>query len=301
MSRFRKREQQTEVTVVAAPTERRRFILFGRRYIENTPYMLPSDDQEINRLDFQHYMLRYALRGNYAAPVGQPRAILDVGAGTGRWALEMAQRFPQAKVIGLDIVSPPGEEKAHAGREGRPGNYTFVQADILSGLPFPDASFDFVHQRLVFLAVPTARFQGVVNELARVTRPGGWVELVEGGGLSQSSGDAVQTWLRWMGAASAQRGIDSRQGSQIGQFLVAAKLQHVHTREFLLPAGQHGGRLGTMLATNFYAIIEAFRAPIVTTGVATEQAYEEIAQAVRKDVAEGRCFWPVYVAYGQRA
>lgn len=299
MSWFRKSRQQA--TIVAPPTERRRFVLFGRRYLANTPYMLPSDDQEINRLDFQHYMLRYALRGNYAAPIGQPRAILDVGTGTGRWALEMAQHFPQAQVTGVDIAIPPGEGGAQPGHDGRPANYTFAQADILTGLPFADASFDFVHQRLVFLAVPTARFQGLVNELARVTRPGGWVELVEGGGLSQSSGDAVQTWLRWMGAASAQRGIDSRQGSQIGQFLTAAKLRDVQTHEFLLPAGKHGGRLGTMLAANFYAIIDAFRAPIVTTGVATEQGYDEIAQAVRGDVAEGRCFWPVYVAYGQRA
>ena len=299
MPLFRRSRQQARV--VPAPVERRRFILFGRRYLANTPYMLPSDEQEINRLDFQHYMLRYALRGNYAAPVRQPRAILDVGTGTGRWALEMTQRFPQAKVTGLDIAPPHSEGSAQSAPEGRSANYSFVQADILTGLPFSDASFDFVHQRLVFLAVPTARFQGVVNELARVTRPGGWVELVEGGGLSQSSGDAVQTWLRWLGAASAQRGIDSRQGSQIGQFLTAARLQEVQTREYLLPAGQHGGRLGTMLAANFYAIIEAFRAPIVTTGVATEQGYDEIAQAVRRDVAEGRCFWPVYVAYGQRA
>ncbi|HEY1389982.1 MAG TPA: class I SAM-dependent methyltransferase, partial [Ktedonobacterales bacterium] len=225
---FRGKKQQA--IVVTPPSERRRFMLFGRRYLESTPYMLPSDDQEIHRLDFQHYMLRFALRGNYAAPVQHPQDILDVGTGTGRWAREMAQAFPQARVVGIDIAPPPSEETAQSGQEARPRNYTFMQTDILSGLPFADASFDFVHQRLVFLAVPTARFQEVVNELARVTRPGGWVELIEGGGISQSSGDAVQTWLRWMGTASAQRGIDSRQGGQIGQFLKTAGIHNVQTR-----------------------------------------------------------------------
>jgi len=38
-----------------------------RRRLRDAPYVLPSDDKEINRLDFQHYMLRYALRGNFAA------------------------------------------------------------------------------------------------------------------------------------------------------------------------------------------------------------------------------------------
>ncbi|HEY1387901.1 MAG TPA: class I SAM-dependent methyltransferase, partial [Ktedonobacterales bacterium] len=194
----------------------RRFMLFGRRYLESTPYMLPSDDQEIHRLDFQHYMLRFALRGNYAAPAQHPQDILDVGTGTGRWAREMAQTFPQANVIGIDIAPPPSEDLAQPEHETRPKNYTFMQADILSGLPFADASFDFVHQRLVFLAVPTARFQEVVNELTRVTRPGGWVELVEGGGISQSSGDAVQTWLRWMAPRALSVALTRARGARLG-------------------------------------------------------------------------------------
>jgi hypothetical protein len=33
------------------------------------PYMLPADTEEMNRLDFQHYvLLRYALQGLNAAP-----------------------------------------------------------------------------------------------------------------------------------------------------------------------------------------------------------------------------------------
>ncbi len=80
--------------VASAPTDSqlgRDFqVLDGRQHMADAPYMLPRDDQEINRLDFQHYRLRYALRSNYAAPIGRPRSILDVGCGTGRWALEMA-------------------------------------------------------------------------------------------------------------------------------------------------------------------------------------------------------------------
>src|SRR5690348_2751118 len=88
----------------------RRFLwLGGRRHLADAPYVLPSDEQEISRLDFQHYMLRYALRANYAAPVERPTSILDVGSGTGRWAMEMAQLFPQANVIGTDLVEPKSE------------------------------------------------------------------------------------------------------------------------------------------------------------------------------------------------
>lgn len=56
------------------------------------PYALPNNPQEVNRLDFQHYMLRYVLEANYLAPLvpEQVNMMLDVGCGTGRWISEMA-------------------------------------------------------------------------------------------------------------------------------------------------------------------------------------------------------------------
>lgn len=35
-----------------------------------------------------------------------PPAILDIGAGSGRWALDMAKEFPHAEVVGLDLTPP---------------------------------------------------------------------------------------------------------------------------------------------------------------------------------------------------
>lgn len=83
----------------------------GRTFTRGIPYTLPSDSEEINRLDFQHYMLRYALSGNYAAPLREPREILDVACGMGRWCIGMAALFPQANVVGIDITPPPRRER----------------------------------------------------------------------------------------------------------------------------------------------------------------------------------------------
>ncbi|HKT40269.1 MAG TPA: hypothetical protein VJR48_18000, partial [Ktedonobacterales bacterium] len=81
-------------------------IVAGRERVVGLPYALPADGEEVNRLDFQHYMLRYAFQGNFAAPIAQPVSILDVGTGTGRWAIEMAITFPDVNVIGLDVKPP---------------------------------------------------------------------------------------------------------------------------------------------------------------------------------------------------
>ncbi|HEX8919352.1 MAG TPA: class I SAM-dependent methyltransferase, partial [Chloroflexota bacterium] len=61
----------------------------GRRYFAHAPYLLPMDDMEFTRQDFEHHLLRQALKSNVLAPIGQPQTILDVGIGTGRWALEV--------------------------------------------------------------------------------------------------------------------------------------------------------------------------------------------------------------------
>src|SRR6266851_3835419 len=73
-------------------------MLAGRRHVTGIPYALPKDLQEISRLDFQHYIYRNVLRGNFLVPLTDPTAILDVAAGTGIWGKEMAQQFPQARV-----------------------------------------------------------------------------------------------------------------------------------------------------------------------------------------------------------
>lgn len=84
--------------VLEAPSTDSRFRVFGgRRHLANTTYPLPEDMGEVNRLEFQHYLLRMAVGGNFIAPARQPRATLDVGSGSGRWAMEVAARFPFAR------------------------------------------------------------------------------------------------------------------------------------------------------------------------------------------------------------
>src|SRR6185437_6275413 len=64
---------------------------------DRVPFALPKNIRETYRLDQQHYFLRRDLPGNHAAPLSRPGAILDIGCGTGRWAMELAAEFPHAR------------------------------------------------------------------------------------------------------------------------------------------------------------------------------------------------------------
>jgi ubiquinone/menaquinone biosynthesis C-methylase UbiE len=277
-------------------------MIAGRLRTVGVPYALPRDTEEINRLDFQHYLLRYAFRGLYAAPIGSPSSVLDVGAGTGRWAREMAELFPQANIVGVDVMPPPADETAvTGGLDLRPINYTFVPGNVLESLPFPDAAFDFVHQRLLFLAIPADRWQFVIGELARVTRPGSWVESVESGSGS-NCGPAAELLFSWGAQTLARRGIDLHFGPRIAGLFPQAGLTQVQTREIALPFGVHGGRVGSMLATDILNSVKSIGGFIVAAGVATQEQFEQTWAQASADAqtTQFQGTIPFYLTYGQR-
>jgi hypothetical protein len=119
---------------------------FGRRYhaFEESDYWLPNDDEEMNRLDLQHIMWKITLNGRiYIAPIAQDiHRALDVGTGTGKWAIEFADDHPSCQVIGTDL-SPIQPNVV-------PNNCTFVVDNAEEPWVF-NQPFDYIHSRFLTL------------------------------------------------------------------------------------------------------------------------------------------------------
>jgi ubiquinone/menaquinone biosynthesis C-methylase UbiE len=107
--------------------------------------------------------------GEFVQPSGGERA-LDVGTGAGALAFALAPLVRE--VVGLD----PVPELLELARQRELPNTEFVEGDG-AALPFPDVSFDLAgtHRTLHHVARPAR----VLAELARVTRPGGHVLVVD--------------------------------------------------------------------------------------------------------------------------
>jgi len=106
---------------------------------------------------------------DFVRPQGDERA-LDVGTGAGALALALAPLVRE--VVGLD----PVPELLGLARERALPNTEFVEGDG-TALPFADSAFDFAGTLRTLHHVEQPEL--VVAELARVTRPGGHVLVVD--------------------------------------------------------------------------------------------------------------------------
>ncbi|CAG8533404.1 9376_t:CDS:2 [Paraglomus brasilianum] len=154
----------------------------GRHYLnddtlKSLKYYLPSDQKEVKRTYDRHFVDKTVWGGNYSAPVSDSlslggASVLDVGCGAGAWIMNMASDYPASIFVGIDI--------APLFPEDYPPNMAFLNCNIMDGLPFPDNTFDFVRQAFVIICINWRSWkEKVVKELIRVTKPGGYIEIMD--------------------------------------------------------------------------------------------------------------------------
>lgn len=133
--------------------------------------------------------------GNGRAPgAGLAGRLLDVGAGPGGIPLKLVRRCPALQAVGVDYsLNMVRAARRAAAKQGLEDRARFLAADA-GRLGFPDGCFDFVISNSVLhhLRDPLA----VINEMARVAKPGGVILLRD---LRRPSRLAFALHVRWFG------------------------------------------------------------------------------------------------------
>lgn len=135
-------------------------------------YILDTDF-ECERLDRQGLLLgRRNLLTHFSDLNG--KRVLDAGSGSG-WATRvLAQRFPEAEIVGIDVSPRYIEYARRATRELGLRNVSYVVGD-LQAMPLASDDFDVVWSQFVLYFLPDAF--AAVKEFKRVTRAGGRVSV----------------------------------------------------------------------------------------------------------------------------
>jgi SAM-dependent methyltransferase len=142
----------------------------GRRFhaLEEGRYVFPNDEEEKDRLDQVHQMVKCALGKLYSAPLEKPRRVLDIGTGTGIWAIEFGEEFPQAEVTGNDLspIQP----------RWLPTNVQFEVDDVEKQWTF-SRLFDFIHCRGMYGSIQD--WPKLLRTCFQNTAPGGYCEFTD--------------------------------------------------------------------------------------------------------------------------
>ncbi|KAL8671906.1 MAG: hypothetical protein Q9168_003617 [Polycauliona sp. 1 TL-2023] len=259
---------------------------------------------ELDRLDLTHQKLKILLEEKLLlCPVQNPSRVLDVGTGTGIWAIEYGDEHPDTNILGTDL-SPTQPSWV-------PPNVKFEVDDCEEPWTFRE-KFDVVHCR--YLAAAIADWPKLVSQAFEFTKPGGYSEFQdydlvyysEDGTLTEDL--SIQRWVTALLQAARDFGRDPCPGVHLARYMRDAGFQDVQEKKYKIPIGPWAKdkHLKTIGAWNLVQIedgLEGFTLRLFTQVLGWKSEEVQVLLAnVRKDLRNPKIHaqFDFYVAYGQK-
>ncbi|RAK98443.1 class I SAM-dependent methyltransferase [Aspergillus ibericus CBS 121593] len=241
----------------------------GRRYhahhLGNYPF--PNDQPEQDRLDMVHHIF-YRLVNNrlFLAPINPDgKRILDIGTGTGIWAIQMGDDYPGVeKIVGNDI-SPIQPSWV-------PPNVKFVVDDVEKDWVDTEP-YDYIHCR--YMAGSIRDWPRLIQQCYNNLKPGGWLELQESINTLYSEDESLKPdsymvkMMDGLKDACETIGQTMDPAPSFETWVNDAGFSTVHKLKYKLPIGSwpKDSRLkecGSFMRVNFVEGVEAFTAALFT-------------------------------------
>ena len=246
---------------------------------------MPNDALEQDRLDLQHAVFLMLLKGKLGlAPIDNPQSVLDIGTGTGIWAIEFAAQYPSADVLGTDL-SPIQPEYV-------PSNCHFEVDDAEDEWIY-SRSFDYIHLRLMFHTFKS--HQRLIASAFGGLSPGGWMEWQDYYCSLQCvddslAGTALERWVGLYIEGGGRLGRDMLAPRRYKRWMEEAGFVDVAEERLAIPGnawprGRDQKLLGLWQMTNFLDGLQAVSMTIFTRGLGwSPEAVELFLVDVRRDI-----------------
>jgi SAM-dependent methyltransferase len=241
----------------------------------------------------------------FLAPVPQNSIhnVLDIATGTGIWAIEVAQEFPSAQVIGTDL-SPIQPSYV-------PPNCQFFIEDCEDPWDFSQ-KFDLVHGRALLSCFSKPRT--VIASIFEALAPGGFFELQDicfpcASPDGTLDGTHLQKWQTLMVEGIKNLGKDFEKVKEYGNYMRDAGFVDIVEKKYTWAIGPWiRGKKQKLWATwwmqNFLDGIQGWSMGILTRGMGwSAQEVEVLLAGVRSDVKNWRevhAYVQMYVVYGRK-
>ncbi|WQF77914.1 Putative S-adenosyl-L-methionine-dependent methyltransferase superfamily [Colletotrichum destructivum] len=282
----------------------------GRTYhkYKDGKYIFPNDERELERLDLTHALwflvsddkLGLAPPCQDGAKVGR---VLDVGTGTGIWALDFGDEHPEAEVIATDL-SPTLPSYV-------PPNVKFQVDDAEEPWTFSQP-FQYIHSRVITSGI--SDWHKYLRRCYDNLEPGGWVEVQEIDLYTASDDDtlkpdsALMKWCHLLQQASDRFGspfvrIPTLKEVMLDVGFVDVSLSVSKWPTNAWPKEPKWKEIGIWNNENVLSGIEGFSMAALTRGHEwTREEVNVFLIDVRKDLKDRNihAYWPVYFITGRR-
>ncbi|KAG8530556.1 uncharacterized protein KY384_005059 [Bacidia gigantensis] len=281
----------------------------GRRYhaYQAGRYILPNDEQEQERMDLQYHAFRLGMGDKlYQAPIGaDAKAILDIGTGTGIWAIDCADVHPEAEIVGTDL-SPIQPQWV-------PPNVKFEVDDCEQPWTFAENRFDLIHTRILMGSI--RNWEGLMEQAFKHNKPGGWVELQEMTVMVGTDDNSIpenayiKRWCDNQEEAVSKIGMSLLMGSEkLREAVEKAGYTNITVREFKIPIGTWpmDPKMRETGAFQLVAMLDGIQGLMMALWTRflgwSEQEIEVFAAEARKEWRSRKVhsYWPLHCIYAQK-
>lgn len=277
---------------------------------DNVYFNDPENVAEMARLLGQDRLITKGMGGLFSErfDLSGIHSILDLACGPGGWALEVAFTYPKIEVVGVDVSRAMIDYANAQVRVQGLDNASFQVMDIQKPLGFPDGSFDLVNARFINF-LPAAAWPRLMQELRRITRPGGVIRLTESEWWYFTNSPALENLnamiiraLKLQGESFSQSGRFTGILPMLGRFLLDAGCVNVNYRSHVIDYS-YGTEAYEGFRHDAAIVFKLFQPFIVRMGVATQeevnQLYEQMQLEMMKDDFRGLML-PL-TAWGERS
>ncbi|KDN66356.1 putative methyltransferase domain-containing protein [Colletotrichum sublineola] len=270
-------------------------------------YAFPNDEREQERLDIVNHLWMLTLDGAPClCPKNKPHSVkrvLDLGTGTGIWAMDFADLHLEATVIGVDL-SPiqPGYV---------PPNCTFEIDDVEKKWTWTER-FDFISARNMNGSF--CSWDDVLEQAYNQLEPGGYLEIQDNnwplvcddGTLKEDS--ALYKWSQLLVEACDKLGRPINKTDERPAQMAAAGFEDIHTERIRFPISpwpkdRKLKELGVWNQEQLLPGLEAFTlGPFTRVLDWSKEDVMVLCSSVRKDLKDRNihAYWNGYVIYGRK-